>query len=586
MAKKDYIVMFGGEAGYGVMSAGMMLAKTAVRNGLCAIVVNEYPSLIKGGLNNCLVRLTAQPMTGFEEKVDVLGAISQQAYDLNVGQVKTGGVVFHDVSVDVAALPPPPGVLCVPVRLIQPGTGDVAKVMANSAVLGAFCSITGFSAEPVKAVMASEFSDEAIREKNLAIFEQAWQQVQQGVKSESQRFPFSLKPSLSPRMLLTGNDAIAMGAIAAGCRFAAGYPMTPATSILVYLADHATEYGIVFKQAEDEIAAINMLIGAGFAGVRALGATSGGGFALMTEAVGFAAIAEVPLVMVMAQRGGPSTGLPTRTMQADLNQVLYASQGEFSRIIVAPGDVEECFLETVSAFNLAEKFQVPCFILTDKFLADSSVTQPFFDLTEIKIERGKLVGEEWLAKNQPYLRYRLTPDGVSERAVPGQKGGCHVATSYTHGEDGFYSSGHKEYAGAEPAVTATGIDKLLAKIPRILADVPGIRLFGPIEADLTMIVWGSTKGAALEAMELANQTGIRVNLMQILYAAPFPAQAVSAVLDRANRTLLIEGNATAQMGALIRAQTGFVPDAKYLKYDSRPFTPSQILQKIQEVMSR
>ncbi len=586
MAGKDVIAMFGGEAGYGVMSAGMMLAKAAVRNSLQAMVVNEYPSLIKGGLNNCLVRFSKANLTSYEESVDVLGAISQQAYELNIAKVKPGGLVFHDISVKVENIAVPEGVRRVPVRLIQAGTGDAAKIMANSAVMAAFCALTGFPVEMVKSVIIADFTDPAVQSKNLEIFEQTWQSVKKLQPTEKMEFPFKLAPSPRNRMLLTGNDAIAMGAIAAGCRFAAGYPMTPATSVLVYLADHAVQYGIVFKQAEDEIAAVNMLIGAGFAGVRALGATSGGGFALMTEAVGFAATAEVPLVMVMAQRGGPSTGLPTRTMQADLNQVLYASQGEFARVVVAPGDVEECFRETFRAFNLAEKYQLPCFILTDKYLADSSVTQPFFDSSEMIVERGKRIDEKWLAANQPYLRYRLAGDGVSERAIPGQAGGRHVATSYTHGEDGFYSSGHKEYAGNEPEITVAGIDKLFAKLPQILAEVPGIKLNGPVNADLTLIVWGSTKGAALEAMELAKAKGISVNLLQVLYASPFPTEAVAAVLDRANRTLLIEGNATAQMGALLRSQTGFVPDAKFLKYDSRPFTPTVILQKIQEVMSK
>lgn len=586
MAVTDFIAMFGGEAGYGVMSAGIILAKAAARNGLQAMVVNEYPSLIKGGLNNCLVRFSNTKLTSYEDSVDILGAISQQAYELNIAKVRPGGIVFHDIAVKTETVEVPVGVTRVPVRLIQSGTGDSAKIMANSAVLAAFCALTDFSPEVVKDIIIADFPNPAVQAKNIEIFEQTWQSVKKLQAKGKVKFPFVFDaPSPSP-MLLNGNDAIAMGAIVAGCRFAAGYPMTPGTSVLVYLADHAAQYGIVFKQAEDEIAAVNMLIGAGFAGVRALGATSGGGFALMTEAVGFAAIAEVPLVMVIAQRGGPSTGLPTRTMQADLNQVLYASQGEFARVVVMPGDVEECFGETFRAFNLAEKYQLPCFILTDKYLADSSVTQPFFDTSEMIIERGKRVSEEWLAANQPYLRYRLTDDGVSERAIPGQVGGRHVATSYTHGPDGFYSSGHKEYAGSEPEITVAGIDKLFVKLPQILAEVPAIKIHGQADADLTLIAWGSTKGAALEAMELAEAKGIRVNLLQILYASPFPAEAVAAVLERANRTLLIEGNATTQMGALLRSQTGFVADAQFLKYDSRPFTPSLIMQKIQEVMSK
>jgi 2-oxoglutarate ferredoxin oxidoreductase subunit alpha len=196
------------------------------------------------------------------------------------------------------------------------------------------------------------------------------------------------------------------------------------------------------------------------------------------------------------------------------------------------------------------------------------------------------VDEVWLAEHAPYLRYRLTADGVSERAIPGQAGGRHVATSYTHGEDGFYSSGHKEYAADEPEITAAGIDKSFAKLPHILAEVPGIKLHGPTQADLTLIAWGSTKGAALEAIEIARESGISANLLQILYASPFPAAALTKVLSKAKRTLLLEGNATAQMGALLRAHTGFAVDATYLKYDSKAFTPSAIVRKIQEVMSK
>ncbi len=304
MAGKDVIAMFGGEAGYGVMSAGMMLAKAAVRNSLQAMVVNEYPSLIKGGLNNCLVRFSKANLTSYEESVDVLGAISQQAYELNIAKVKPGGLVFHDISVKVENIAVPEGVRRVPVRLIQAGTGDAAKIMANSAVMAAFCALTGFPVEMVKSVIIADFTDPAVQSKNLEIFEQTWQSVKKLQPTEKMEFPFKLAPSPRNRMLLTGNDAIAMGAIAAGCRFAAGYPMTPATSVLVYLADHAVQYGIVFKQAEDEIAAVNMLIGAGFAGVRRWGRPAAEG---LPDDRGSRICGDCrsSLVMVMAQRADP-----------------------------------------------------------------------------------------------------------------------------------------------------------------------------------------------------------------------------------------------------------------------------------------
>lgn len=585
MWQKPFTVLFGGQAGYGIMSAGAMIAKAAGRNGLWAFVVNEYPSLIKGGLNTCSVTLDSQPLQAYEERLDFLCALSQQALDQNYAKLDREAAILYDsdaVKPDTAKIPA--GVSLYPVKLIGSLTGETAKVMANSALVGAFCALAGFPVELIANLMKSGFIKAKVLQPNLELLRQSYEQTRSQY-SEHMTFPLLFKPDEQKKMLLNGNDAIAIGAIKAGVKFAAGYPMTPGSSVLTYLADHAAQYGLIFKQAEDEIAAINMLIGAGFAGVRAIGSTSGGGFALMTEALGFAAQGEVPLVMVNAQRGGPSTGLPTRTAQADLNFVVHASQGEFPRIVVAPGDVEECFAETYRLFNLVEKYQVPGIILTDKYLADSSITHPYFEEQGLSIERGKLVDEAWLQENQPYLRYRITDDGVSPRAIPGQKGGRHIVTSYTHGEDGFYSSGNQEYAADEPQITADGLDKLFNKVPAILNDIPGVKLHGPQEADLTIIAWGSSKGAILEALSAVKQEGYCVNFLQVLYPCPFPADAVQEILAKSKKTLLIEGNKTAQLGGMIRAYTGFASDKIYLKYDSRPFIPSLIIEKIKEVLA-
>lgn len=586
MQERYYTCMFGGEAGYGVMSAGTMVAKAASRNGLWTMVVNEYPSLIKGGLNTCLVRIGEKPLTAYEEELDFLGALSQPAFDLNVKKVKQGGVVLFDAkSVKPDMEKVPEGVELYPVELLQSISGDAAKVMSNSALVGGFSALSGFPKELLLAVMSSEFRKEAVREQNLAIFEKGYALTQEK-SSALAVFPFQVNTGADDqKMLINGNEAIAIGAIQAGCKFSAGYPMTPGSSVLTYLADHGASYGVVFKQAEDEIAAMNMLIGSSYAGVRSIGSTSGGGFALMVEALGFAAQAELPVVMVNAQRGGPSTGQPTRTAQADLNFVLHSSQGEFPRFVVAPGDMEECFYETFRLFNLTDRFQVPGLILTDKYLADSAMTRPFFDTKDLVIERGKMADEAYLAQHQPYKRYEITEDGISARAVPGQVGGRHIATSYTHGEDGFYSSGNREYAGAEPEVTVAMMDKWYRKVPLMEEAVPGIKLHGPKKADVTVIAWGSTKGAVLEAMEKAKAEGLSVNFLQILYISPFPVTAVEEVLKDVKCSLLVEGNKTAQLGGILRAHTGYKADACYLKYDSRPFTPTGILAKIKEVLS-
>ena len=585
MNKRYYTCLFGGEAGAGVMSTGSMIGKGANRQGLCSFVVNEYPSLIKGGLNSCLTRLSDQPITAYEETLDFLGLFSQQAFDCYAAQLGPNAIVLYDsltVKIDEGKIPQ--GTVLYPIPLAEHIPSGGTKIMGNSVMLAAFCALTGYPLQVLIEVSKEEFHNKELQEKNISILENVHAHVLETLPA-AREFPLSCKESGEHKMLINGNEAISLGAIKAGCKFSAGYPMTPGSSVLSYLVDYGKEYGLVFKQAEDEIAAMNMLIGASFAGVRSIGSTSGGGFALMVEALGFAAQAEVPIVMVNAQRGGPSTGLPTRTAQADLGFVVHSSQGEFPRIVVAPGDIEECFYETFRTFNLTDKYQMPAIILTDKFLADSSVAQSLFDMKGLTINRGKCFIPEEQKENTPYLRYQITPDGVSPRAIPGQVGGRHIATSYTHGEDGFYSSGNHEYALNEPSITVVGMDKFYNKLPAMEKDMPSIKFYGPIDADLTIIAWGSTKGAILEAMELAHNQGMKVNFLQILYISPFPTAAMEKYLKMVKKTLLIEGNKTAQLGMIIRGNTGYKPDHMYLKYDSRPFVPSAILAKIKEVLS-
>lgn len=583
MNKRYYTCLFAGEAGYGVMSAGSIIAKGANRNGLWPFVVNEYPSLIQGGLNSCLVRLADQPLSSYEETIDFLGLFSQQGFDCYTEKLRPGAIILYDpATTQVDESKVPPGTLLYPVSLASFIPKGGTKIMINSAMLGGFCALTGYPKNVLIDVIKNEFHNAKVQQENITILEEVYTYVLSSLPSENS-FPFAFQKEAEPKILINGNEAISIAAIKAGCKFSAGYPMTPGSSVLSYLADHGRDFGLVFKQAEDEIAAINMLIGASYAGVRSIGSTSGGGFALMVEALGFAAIAEVPLIIVNAQRGGPSTGLPTRTAQADLNFVVYASQGEFPRIVVAPGDVEECFYETYRVFNLADKYQLPCIILTDKYLADTSVSHLPFVTDHLMIDRGKLF-EERKTREEPYLRYQNTPDGISERAIPGQVGGRHIATSYTHGEDGFYSSGNKEYAINEPTVVVESMDKLYNKLPSIEKDIPGVKLYGPTDADLTIIAWGSTKGAILEAIEQAASHGISVNFLQVLYISPFPTTIIELALQRANKTLLIEGNKTAQLGSILAAHTGYKPDHSFLKYNSRAFVPSEILAKIKEVL--
>lgn len=580
--KQNFTVLFGGEAGYGTMSAGALVAKAAVRRGFWAHSINEFPSLIKGGLNTSHIVISSEKVTSANSMVDFIGVVSQPALDVNLPRLKKGGVLLYDektVKLDENKLPE--NALSVGLDIDGLLPEGVAKVMSNAVLLGAFAALTQFPSEWLRSALVDEFADKPqIARTNGEIFDHAFESLRpQGRKS------WDSKPlDEQNRLTMNGNEAIALGALAAGVRFSAGYPMTPGTSVLSYLSDHSLDFGLVFKQAEDEIAAMNMLAGAAFTGARVLGSTSGGGFALMTEALGYAAQAELPVTMVIAQRGGPSTGLPTRTMQPDLHAGLYGGAGEFPRIVVAPGSVEECFYETFRTVNLADQYQIPAIILTDKELADSSTTVEAFNTSDLINKRPSVLTNPISG----YKRYQDTPDGISPRTLPGTPGGEHIATSYTHQEDGFYSSGNKEYAQFEPEVTRKSIDKVYRKFAVLKGQLKekSTILYGPEKADVTIVAWGGTKGAILEALKIAEENQLSVNYLQILYISPFPSEKVRHILENASKTLLVEGNATGQLGHLIRSETGLECSNRYLKYDSLPFTPLGIFEKIQEVLSK
>ncbi|MBX6378515.1 MAG: 2-oxoacid:acceptor oxidoreductase subunit alpha, partial [Clostridia bacterium] len=373
------------------------------------------------------------------------------------------------------------------------------------------------------------------------------------------------------RMVLHGNHALALGALAGGCRFIAAYPMTPATSLFEYMTAHAAEVGVVTKHAEDEIAAICMAIGAAHAGARAMTATSGGGFSLMTEALGMAGMGEIPVVVVLAQRGGPSTGLPTRTEQGDLLFAIHASQGEFPRVVLAPGSHRRCFRAGWRAFNLAERYQCPVIVLTDQFLASSLRSLPLdaFDLGAVRIDRGHTwTAEELERLEEPYRRYALTPSGISPRALPGHPRGVFAITTDEHDETGHITE--------EIVNRRRMMEKRLRKLDQALGEMEGPLRYGPEEADLTLITWGSTWGPACEAADLLQADGLRANVLHFEDLWPFPAEKARAALAGVRRSVCVEQNATGQFARFLRMCTGFQVDGQLHKYDGRPFSPQEI----------
>ena len=568
----------GGEAGYGIMTTGFIFGKSFVRSGLFVFDTNEYPSLIRGGHNTYTVRVSEEPIFSHAKDVDILVALTDTAIEMNAKEVKKGGFIVYDegrvnIQRDLK------NINLIPVPLTKIAVENGGKdIMRNNAALGASLALIDVNPDILYEMIRETFGGkkgQEVAETNVNVAKAGYEYVKEKFPSFKR---IKIKTSGKREMMyITGNEAIAIGAIKAGCKFYSAYPMTPASSIMHFLASKELDYNIVVKQTEDEIAAVHMAIGASFAGVRAMTATSGGGFSLMTEALGLAAITETPLVIVLAQRPGPSTGMPTHTEQGDLRFVMHASNGEFPRVVIAPGDVSECFYETFNAFNIAEKYQLPVIIITDKFLAESHWTVQKFFLKGLKVDRGMILTEEMLKKVEDYKRYENTITGVSPRSLPSQEGGIFKAATDEHDEYGNINE--------DPSNRIIQVDKRFRKIKVLEAEIEGAKVYGDDEADVTIIGWGSTKGVILEAMKILSKKGIKVNYLQILYIIPFPKNKVKIVLEEAKKKILVENNKTAQLGSVIKEEVGVDVDYKILKYDGRPFLPEELAEKIEEVLN-
>lgn len=562
----DVNFMVGGEAGQGVQSVGFLLAKVFALGGYHIFADQDYESRIRGGHNFFRVRVRDREVGAIAEPADMLIALNKESIDLHHKELANGGVTIFDG--EKIKLPTSNASLFgVPLeRLAQEKAGG--KLMTNTVALGAALGLVKYNFEILKKVLREHFKTAEVGENNVKAAKAGYEYAQENFKGD---FKHHLSPiSEGKRMLLTGNEALAVGAIAAGCKFMAAYPMTPTTSIMEYMASKAKEMDIVMVHAEDEISAINMVIGASYAGVRAMTATSGSGFCLMVEGLGLAGMTETPIVVVDGQRPGPAIGLPTRTEQGDLEFVLHAHHGDFPRAVLAPATIEDAFWVTVKAFNLAEKYQLPVIILTDHHLATSYATVDKFDLSKVSIDRGILYSKEGQAEE--YKRHKITESGISPRAFPGEKGILVVTDADEHDEGGHL---------IEDAQTRTQqVQKRLRKLFGLRKEMAPPRRYGPKRAETTLIGWGSTYSAISEAVDILRKEDISANLVHLNELWPFPAEAVADALNRAHHSYVIENNATGQLSHLIRAETGKAVSGKILKYDGRPFTPAHIVQEV------
>lgn len=562
----------GGPAGTGIMNTGMMFSKACSRIGLHVFDYPEYPSLIRGGHNTYLVRAEDEPLHSHIRMVDVLIAFDEPTLSLHADELKEDSlVVYDDATVKPARTRLRQGIRCpLPLQRLVTEAGGT-EVMANTVALAAVLGILDYDFAVFETIIRDQFKGKPeVAELNVKVARHGYDYAQQHYEHLSH---YRLSKTAAPkRMVLSGNEAIALGAVKAGMKFYAAYPMTPSSSILHNLAAWQERHGIVVKHAEDEISVINMAVGAGYAGVRAMCGTSGGGFALMNEAIALAGITETPLVIVEVQRPGPATGMPTWTEQGDLQYVLHAGHGEFPRFVLAPGDVEECFWLTVEAFNIAERYQTPVIILSDKYLGESHRTMEFPDLSQVRIDRGKLLTQTPAG----YLRYQVTDDGISPRALPGTPDGFSLSNSYEHDEFGWVTE--------EPESRKRMVEKRTRKGETYKREMPQPGLIGAPDASLTIVSWGSNKGPILGAMKFLQGEGIVVNYLHLTHLSPFPAERVAELLTQAKRTLLIENNGTGQLGQLIRAETGIELKERFLRYDGRPHSPEEIHDKIRAML--
>ena len=572
----------GGEAGFGIMSSGTILARAFSRAGYCVFATNEYPSLIRGGHNIVTVRIATREIHALEGVVDILMALNQETVDLHKQELHDGSIVVFDpkdYDWQASDFSNKPVLVPVPLRgLVEQGAGE--PVMRNTIALGVTVGLLGVDFILVESVIHDQFTkkgDEVVR-RNLAFARSGYDFVKTNLPA-LQGCHIAPTTKKEDVLVLSGSEAVGLGAVRAGMRFAAIYPMTPINSLITFLADHAKELRIVYKQPEDEIAGINMAIGASIAGVRSMVATSGGGFALMVEGLSLAGMVEAPLVIDLGMRVGPATGMPTWTEQGELQFVIHAGHGEFPRVVLAPADAAEAYTLTIEAFQLADKYQVPVFLLTDKYINESQWCVPKTHFQgDVLLDRGKIAQTEALASDVSFSRYSLgNDDGISPRSFPGQKHGQYFANSYEHNEVGHVSE--------EPMNRKAMVQKRLKKLSAMSRDILPPSVYGDPEAGVTCVTWGSTRGPVLEALERVGFAvgGTRVNVVHFSWIYPFPAAQAAALLSKSTRIIDVEQNATGQLSSLIREHTGILIQEKLLKYDGRPFFPEEILDKVQSV---
>jgi len=577
---KDISVMIAGQAGDGVLFTGNVLAKILKKEGWEVATYRCFPSNIRGEPTHYIVRASQKKIFGLGNEIDVLLSFDCASIIKYTKLMAQGGVVLCDGE-ELSHLKPShkKGKIFhkFPLKVLAKKHFK-NEIFKNMIALGALCYILDLDFRVIERIIINAF----LKRKGKGIVRMNMDAVNLGCEQARlivERFERHelVKKKDKGKMFISGDEAIAVGALAAGCRFFAAYPICPATEIWQWLALHFPEFNGLVVQTEDELAAINMALGASYAGARAMTSTSGPGGSLMMESYGLSGMAEIPVVIIDVQRVGPSTGMPTKTEQSDLNQWIYGSHGEFPRIILSPGTVSECFDFAVKAFDLADKYQVPVVLLTEQDFGQNYRTVKKFDLSKIKIDRGKLLSEEELKNIKDYKRYAFTPNGISPRALPSMKNGIHMVEGNEHDEKG--------YRDEDPENRIKMMQKRMRKLSGSAKDMIPPKLWGDKQATVGIIGFGSTLGPIVEAIEELGEENIRAKNLQIRTAWPFPVEAVSAFIQSCEFVFVVENNYSGQLHNLIQSQVK--PEArmqKILNYSSVAFRPVEISSQIKRAV--
>ena len=556
----DTNILIGGAAGQGIQTVGDLLVGACRKTGLFVFAVNNYESRIRGGHSNVQIRVAGRPLKAPCRPINLMLAMTEETVGRHRQRMAPDGLIIVDDEKSMSE----GNIYRIPITKTAEAAGG--KIMANTVAAGACLALLGAPFELLTEALSIQFekADPAIKEKNMVAAEKGYRAVKDIAFAGAFKWPIGK----SAGRLMSGARSLALGAVAANVRVGAFYPMSPATGIMQQLSEISDTYPLVVEQAEDEIAAVNMAIGASFAGVRALTATSGGGFCLMTEGLGLAGITETPLVIIDSQRPGPATGLPTRTAQGDLLFVINASQDEFPRFVFAPRTLDEGYEIMLRAFDLADLYQVPVIILTDHYFNDlTTLTEGEFQAPE-KVDRHIAFDKDLASPADAYLRYALTESGISTRTLPCAGKALVAVSGNEHAPDGHISE--------DKTNRVNMVDKRLGKLTAMTAEMQPPDTRYP-ESKTLLITWGSSAGAVEEAVERLQGDGLDIGCLTMADLWPFPQQHFADAVGSANTILTVESNATAQLGLLIRQQTGLSPTGAILKYDGRPLTAEDVI---------